>query len=112
MPPKQFEYRCFKTYNKEVFVSDLNAVPWSVIEGVEDIDEQVFIWEHLFNEVADSHAPIRFRRVKGVKNPWVSPDLIKMRYDKQFYFKKAKSTNSSHHWKKYVKSLRNSTNQL
>ena len=111
VPPKQFEYRCFKTYNKEVFVSDLNAVPWSVIEGVEDIDEQVFIWEHLFNEVADSHAPIRFRRVKGVKNPWVSPDLIKMRYDKQFYFKKAKSTNSSHHWKKY-KSLRNSTNQL
>ena len=40
-PPKQFEYRCFKNYNKVAFVNDLNGVPWSVIEGIEDIDEQV-----------------------------------------------------------------------
>ncbi len=110
VPPKQFEYRCFKNYSKAAFVNDLNAVPWSVIEGVEDIDEQVFIWEHLFSEVADSHAPIKFMRVKGTKNPWITRDLIQMRYDKHRYFKKAKSTNSASHWKKY-KSLRNSLNQ-
>ena len=46
----------------------------------------------------------------GTKNPWVTRDLIKMRYDKHYYFKKAKATNSAYHWKKY-KSLRNSLNQ-
>ena len=98
-PPKQFEYRCFKNNNKVAFVNDLNGVPWSVIEGIEDIDEQVSMWEHLFSEVADSHAPIKFKRVKGIKNPWVTQELMQMRYDKRHYFKKAKSTNSASHWK-------------
>ena len=50
------------------------------------------MWEHLFSEVADSHAPIKFKRVKGIKNPWVTRELMQMRYDKHRYFKKAKST--------------------
>ena len=34
------------------------------------------MWEHLFSEVADSHAPIKFKHVKGIKNPWVTRELI------------------------------------
>lgn len=90
VPPKQFEYRCFKNYSKAAFVNDLDRVPCSAIKGVDDIDEQVFMWEYLFSEVADSHAPIKFMR-KGTKNPWVTRDLIKMQYDKHYYFKKGQS---------------------
>lgn len=33
VPPRQFEFRCFKNCNKDAFVNDLNAaVPWSVID--------------------------------------------------------------------------------
>ena len=79
MPPKEFEYRCFKNYSKAAFVNDLNGVPSSAIEGEEDTDEQAFMWEHLFSEAADAHAAIKFIRVKGTKNPWVTRDLTKLR---------------------------------
>ena len=38
-------------------MNDLNAIPWSVIDGVEEVDEQVFMWEHLFKDYF-----LRYRR--------------------------------------------------
>ena len=39
LPPKKFEYRSFKNYNKDAFINDLSQVPWSVISGMENIDD-------------------------------------------------------------------------
>ena len=58
-PPKVFEYRSFKNYEKKAFISDLEQVPWSVIKGVGGIDDAVFLWEKLFKDCADRHAPIK-----------------------------------------------------
>ena len=43
LPSRKFEYRSFKNYNKKAFVNDLNQVPWSVINGMESIDDAVFL---------------------------------------------------------------------
>jgi len=57
LPPRKFEYRSFKNYNKTEFINDLNEVPWSVVDGVENVDDAVFLWERLFSEIANEHAP-------------------------------------------------------
>ena len=47
IPPKVFEYRSFKSYEKKAFINDLKQVSWSITEGVGDIDDTVFLWEKL-----------------------------------------------------------------
>ena len=106
LPPKVFEYRSFKSYEKKAFIKDLEQVPWSIIEGVGDIDDTVFLWEKLFRDCADHHAPIKSRRVKGMPTPWVSVRLLELRRDRDFHRRKALSSNSQYHWKMYRK-LRN-----
>ena len=109
IPPKKFEYRSFKNYNKSEFIKDLNQVPWSVVDGVENVDVAVFLWEKLFSEIANEHAPLKIKRAKGSKTPWVTSKLAEMKRDKDYHLKKARSTNSTYHWGMYRK-LRNYTN--
>lgn len=108
-PPKSFEFRSYKSYNKDAFVNDLKQVPWSIVDSVSEIDDCVFLWERLFSRIADLHAPIMFKRVKGFKNPWINQDLIDLRKDRYYHHKKAINGNNKYHWSMYRK-LRNKAN--
>ena len=67
LPPRKFEHRSFKNDNKMEFVNDLSQVPWSVIDGVENVRDAVFLWERLFSEIANEHALLRIKRAKPRK---------------------------------------------
>ena len=69
---------------------DLSEVPWSIIESVTDTDDAVFLWESLYKGVADEHAPIKTKRVKGKQTPWVITRLLEIRRDRDYYRKKLK----------------------
>ena len=103
LPAKVIESRSFRNYDREAFVQDLSAVPWSVIECMNSVSDAVFLWEKLFKEVADKHAPIKAKRLKASKNPWVSPKLLEIRRDRDYHQRKTVSTNSSYHWGMYRK---------
>ncbi|RMX41187.1 hypothetical protein pdam_00022391 [Pocillopora damicornis] len=72
IPPKKFECQSFKNYNKSEFIKDLNQVPWSVVNGVENVDVAVFLWEKLFSEIANEHAPLK---IQQAKEKWTYIDL-------------------------------------
>ena len=110
LPPKVFEYRCFKNYDKEAFLEDLNNVPWSAIESTNDVDDALFLWESLLNGVVDDHAPMRTKRVKGKQSPWLTNKLLELRRDRDYHRRKARFSNSKYHWQMYRK-LRNFTNR-
>ena len=62
-----------------MLVNDLSQVPWSVISGMENIDDSVFLWERLFSDIANEHAPLKVKRVKGSKNPLVTSKLTELK---------------------------------
>ena len=78
--------------------------------GSRCIANTVFLWEKLFKDCADHHAPIKSRRVKGMPTPWVSDKLLEVRRDRDFHRRKALSSNSQYHWGMYRK-LRNFANR-
>ena len=41
-----------------MFINDLHEVPWETVEALEDINEIVEIWNNMFLEVVNKHAPI------------------------------------------------------
>ena len=48
-----------------LFNDELRNVPWHVVENESNIDDTLLTSNKLFSEVADSHAPVKRRRVKG-----------------------------------------------
>ena len=64
-------YRQFKNFNRNSFRSDILAQPWDDLKGVHNPNEMWLKWKTLFLEVADVHAPLRSKRVRGSKSPWI-----------------------------------------
>ena len=108
-PCKVIEYRCFKNYNKEAFLHDLSIIPWSVIEGARDADDAVYLWDGLFRGVADEHAPLKTKHVKGKQSPCITAKLLEIRRDRDYHWEKAHASSSNYHWEMYRK-LRNCAN--
>ena len=79
------------------FLKDISTVPWSTIDFAEDIEDSAFMCDKLFTDVANNHAPIKFARVKGVKTPWVTVQLLEAKRDRYYHFKKARLSNSTCH---------------
>ena len=76
---------------------------------VGDIDDTVtvFLWEKLFGDCEDHHAPIKSRRVKGMPTPWVSVKLLELRRDRDFHlFKLSVSLENVSQAEKFCKSGR------
>ena len=48
-----------KHFDANVFIKDLNNVPWNVVDNEENIDDALFIWKRLFSDIADKHTPIK-----------------------------------------------------
>ena len=101
-PPKTIEFRSFKNYNRDSFVSDLRQVPWHVaLNNYKDIDDCVDTRSKLFSEVAESHAPIRTTQVRGFSIPWLNPNISDLMSKRDCHLKKAKGNKCSIHWRLY-----------
>ena len=65
-------------YNKEAFLRDMSDI-------ARDVDDAVFLWEGLFKGVADEHAPLKTKRVKGKRSPWITTKLLEIRRDRDYH---------------------------
>lgn len=68
-----------------------------------DVDPAVEMWNTLFTDVANRHAPIKKTRIKEAKTPWMTSDLKNAMRDGDFHRAKAIKTNSTYHWEMYNK---------
>ena len=109
-PPRTIEYRSYKSFNANTFIQDLNNVPWHVVESESDIDSAVLIWNKLFCDIADAHAPVKRRRVKGTQVPWMNSKISEAMQDRDYHHRKAVKSNKTYHWNMYKK-LRNFVNK-
>ena len=110
--PRTIDYRSYKNYDKNAFLSDLNQVPWSVIDATDDVDEAICTWNDLFCEVADIHAPTKSRKIKGNPCPWMTSELTNLMQDRDYHHRKAIRSNSSYHWQMFKKLRKRSNNKL
>ena len=68
-------YRSF--FGETMFINDLHEVPWKTIEAFEDINEIVEVWNNMFLEVVNKHAPIKLHRIKRKYQPtWLTPQIL------------------------------------
>ena len=53
------EFRNFRKFNVESFLSDLYMLPWVELDCKQNVDEMWECWKTLFRQVLDKHAPKR-----------------------------------------------------
>ena len=70
-------YRSFKRFDENSFTNDLRQVPWEILESFDDVSECVQVWNLLFLEIVNKHAPLKQHRVRKEHQPeWLSPEII------------------------------------
>ena len=57
--PKSIEYRSYRKYDKSSFIKDLKETDWNMVDLNGDVDPAVEMWNTLFTDFANRHAPIK-----------------------------------------------------
>ena len=80
MPKRKRNYR---KMNKQEFLVDLASKPWHLLKFVEDIDAKVEFFKLLsYGGPADKYAPLKNVRPIQKRKIRLSPELIKLRKDR------------------------------
>ena len=102
-PPKIIHVRNFKNFNKTDFMTDVERIPFHVLEVFDDKDDALWGWEQLFKDVCNTHAPYKDVKARSMSHPWINT-TIRLKMNRRFkLFKKAISTNNTEIWAEYKK---------
>ena len=66
-------------------------------------------WKTLFMEITDKHAPLKTKRISKKHSPWITYDLMRKIYKRNYLKTKAIIENNAARWEQY-KQARNETN--
>ena len=75
--PTFITHRSFKHFSKACFNEDLTAAPWCVMDIFDDPDDKTEVFNLLFLDILDNHAPVRTVRVKKKPSPWITKAIRK-----------------------------------
>ena len=69
-PPRsrsqKISFRSLKNFNTESFLTDLNTVPFGTVMSVfDDVNDKLYAFESLFNDVVNKHAPLKQVHLRG-----------------------------------------------
>ena len=99
-------FRNYANYNPSDFRRDHEGVTWNSVSapdgppvGVNDLWTD---FKRAFVTVADRHAPVIQKRVRGVDNcPWLNRSIKVNMRQRDYFLKKARKTNHSEDWASY-----------
>ena len=101
----------YRTFNKQKFSYDIENGPWSVSAIFDDIDDQVWVWQHLYQSIVSDH--ISTRQVRRRKNqlPLITNEIKKEQNKRYRLLKLYKVNKNRHTWNLY-KAARNRVKRL
>ena len=102
-------YRKFKHFNSQNFRDDICSQNWGSINLHDDPNSMWCAWKTIFYKVVDKHAPIRTKRVRVAKSPWITSQLKQHMHERDVLKLKASCSNTPADWLNYKK-CRNSVN--
>ena len=103
-------YRNFEHFDSECFRNDICSQNWDDINNYDNPNEMWRVWKNIFNNVVDRHAPLRSKRVRATKSPWVTKRLKQLMHQRDSLKLKAIRSNDPNVWLDFKKK-RNTVNK-
>ena len=109
--PRTIDARTMKNFNRELFLSDLELNHWDSIYCSQDPNEMFDVWKKMLMKTINKHAPLRFRRIRNRKSPWITKDLRRQIFNRDYLKKKSVTSNDPKIWHQY-RQARNLNNEI
>ena len=109
IPSRIVQMRKLKNLDTEMFLSDLEQMPWTDVLTFEDPNDMWTHWKRNFMSCVDNHAPIVSKKIGKRNSPWISADLKHKMRQRDSLKRDAILSNSEIDWQQY-KRARNLTN--
>ncbi|XP_068742189.1 uncharacterized protein [Montipora capricornis] len=103
------KYRSFKNFNRDYFRSDIASQNWDALDNFQDPNDMWREWKIKFLNVVDTHAPLRTKRVRLKRSPWITSELKKCMHERHIMKLKAIRSKNPQDWGEF-KQLRNKVN--
>ena len=104
--PINIQYRSYKNFGRDTFLSDLQAVPFKEAHSLENSELAYEKFKMLHIEVVEKHAPIKHEVLRGNQAPFIARDLSKQIMIRSRLRNKFNKHKTTENWKTY-KSQRN-----
>ena len=109
---KHVTTRSFKNFKSDAFREELKSVPWDIINKCNTPDKMVDLWESMFLKIANTHAPMKTRRVRNKKSPWITSELRKLIINRNIIKEQAALTKNISDWNNYKKERNRVNNEI
>ena len=103
--------RQFKNFNNDEFLNDLREINWSDIHSQVNPNDMWLARITKFSALLDIHAPVKNKRLRCSKSPWINSSLISKLRERDSLKKRFDKNPSDVIWSKYKK-IRNEVNKL
>ena len=79
----------------------MSSAPWSVVNIFDDVEDKLNAFHLMFNQILDSHAPIKNVKIRSRPNPYVTDEIISLMKTRDSWRKLARKTNDPLAWAAY-----------
>ena len=110
--PRVIETRQFKHFNRGKFLSDLNQLPWANVDLYSNPNDMWREWKEMFLGCVDKHAPLKLKRIRKKRSPWITRELLCKIRKRDFLKKKAISSNNSATWDQFKRARNQANNAI
>ena len=73
-PPPNYR-RSLKTIDSTAFLNDLQCALWSIIDMLDDPSDMNELFNSLYKDILDQHAPLKKSQPRKHRVPWVDHEL-------------------------------------
>ena len=97
-PPVIVSKRCVKKLDMEAFLNDTAAADWEKLHLFTSIEDAWSYFKNTFSLIINKHAPLKRYRIKNRLSPWFSHDLAELVCQKNYLWRKARTSKSPADW--------------
>ena len=79
----------------------MSLVSWPIVDIIDSVDDKLFAFDTLFNDILEQHAPVKSFKIRGKQNPCVTDNIRGLMKIREKWHKEAKKTNDPLAWRTY-----------
>ena len=103
LSPLDIEYRSFKHFKEEAFLSDLQPIPFSVVSTFDDPGDSLCFFSKLLTGVVNDHAPLKKKRIRNKQPAFFNLKFKKAVMHKRHLLRKYKIFPTRSNWEAFRK---------
>jgi exonuclease III len=95
---RKIMYRSYRKFNNDAFVRDLSYAPLDVCNVFDDVDDAMWAYDTLLNDVLNEHAPVKSKMLRRPQLPYMNGELRRAINVKAMLRRKFNKCKSIHTW--------------